>query len=418
LILLQLASYGIPLVTVPYLSRVFGVSTFGLVAVVTNLSAYAALVIEWGANLGVTQQVAQRRQEPGALAELFWTTMTARCCLAGILLLLLTVMLLSHRIPIPGRLLGALALSIVAVALSTDWFLQGLERMGVLTASTLTARLAAVPLTFLLIHSPSDAWVAVALNGATSLVAAGYTLSVAFSACNLGLPRWRPRSAFHQLVAQRHLFVSRASIAVYTASTPILLGLVAGPYAVGLYAGAEKILRVPLQLLNQISSAVFPRLNALHGAKGYDAAAATRKVMMVQVGAGACVSALLFIGAPVAVALLLGREFSGAGDVLRILSPLPVLIALSNVAGVQSMIMLGMTRTFSAVTVVSAAVYAILVLLLGRWFSAHGAAAAQTITEAGVVILMIVLLARREPAFSARVFMSIPGTGPKKAKGE
>jgi len=57
----------------------------------------------------------------------------------------------------------------------------------------------------------------------------------------------------------------------------------------------------------------------------------------------------IFVAAPILVRLVLGPGFESAVIVLRILSLLPPLIALSNVLGIQWMLALGLDRLVNAV---------------------------------------------------------------------
>jgi len=49
----QVSGYVLPLITLPYLTRVLGPANFGLTALGTALILYFAVVIEWGDRLQV-----------------------------------------------------------------------------------------------------------------------------------------------------------------------------------------------------------------------------------------------------------------------------------------------------------------------------------------------------------------------------
>ena len=59
LLFMQGANYLIPLMTFPYLTRVLGVSQFGLYAVILTLSQYFVLVTDFGFNLRASKRIAQ-----------------------------------------------------------------------------------------------------------------------------------------------------------------------------------------------------------------------------------------------------------------------------------------------------------------------------------------------------------------------
>jgi PST family polysaccharide transporter len=55
----QFANYLLPLITIPYLTRVLGVATWGLVAFAQAFGAYASIGIEYGFHLSATRAVAK-----------------------------------------------------------------------------------------------------------------------------------------------------------------------------------------------------------------------------------------------------------------------------------------------------------------------------------------------------------------------
>src|ERR1700689_4454173 len=55
----QIATYAVPLVTIPYLARVLGVSGWGLVAIAQGFGSYVALLGEYGFGLSATREVAR-----------------------------------------------------------------------------------------------------------------------------------------------------------------------------------------------------------------------------------------------------------------------------------------------------------------------------------------------------------------------
>src|SRR5690606_7080343 len=77
----QFAGYLLPLATVPYLARVLGPGSLGLVAFAQALGAYVALVVEYGFHLSGTREVVRHRSNPDRLAEILAGVTGARLLL-------------------------------------------------------------------------------------------------------------------------------------------------------------------------------------------------------------------------------------------------------------------------------------------------------------------------------------------------
>lgn len=96
---------------------------------------------------------------------------------------------------------------------------------------------------------------------------------------------------------------------------------------------------------------------------------------------GALISIGLLIGTPLIVHLLLGPQYEPSIPVMRILSFLPFLIALSNVFGVQIMLPFGLDKPFLVILASAGFVNVLLALFLVPLLQAFGMAVAVTLTE-------------------------------------
>jgi PST family polysaccharide transporter len=100
----------------------------------------------------------------------------------------------------------------------------------------------------------------------------------------------------------------------------------------------------------------------------------------------------IFVIAPLLVSALLGPGFGNAVLVLRILSLLPPLAALSNVFGIQWMLALGMDRLFTAVIVAACALNVALAIILVPHYLQVGMAVAVIASETLVAFGMYATL--------------------------
>jgi len=101
-------------------------------------------------------------------------------------------------------------------------------------------------------------------------------------------------------------------------------------------------------------------------------------------GGGVLMGGVIFLGAPLLVHLVLGRNFEAAVPVLRILALLAPLISLSNVFGIQWMLPLGMDRAFNTIILLAGVINVILAVILAPVYSDIGMAWAVVSAEAFV----------------------------------
>ena len=391
----QISNYVIPLITLPYLTRVLGAETFGKVAFAQVVMAYFVLLVDYGFSWSATSKVAANRSNPAEVNRIFAATWAAQWVLVLLAALVAGgVILVSERLQSDAPLYAAASTTVVATALFPIWFLQGLERLQVVAALQLFTRsLALIPI-FLLVRQPSDAiWVLIIQGGAAILAG---VLSLWWMHRQSIVAWHRPR--WHEIAAALReggaLFGSRVSISLYTALVPLVLGWVAGPVALAYFNLADKLRSAAQSLLVPLSQALFPRMSYLvHKDGGAAYALIKRSTLAVALIAGSA-SVSLWALADWMVLLLGGGDFAPAAEVLRWLAPLPLVIGLSNILGVQIMLPHGLNRAFNVILSSAAVISLLLIWPMALHLGAPGAAQTMLLVELWVTGAMTVTLWR------------------------
>ena len=93
--LLQVAGYVFPLITMPYLARVIGVEGFGKIAFASAIMVWIQTIADWGFNLTATRDVAQNRENPQKVSEIFSNVLWARCLLMVVSFIVLLILIVA-----------------------------------------------------------------------------------------------------------------------------------------------------------------------------------------------------------------------------------------------------------------------------------------------------------------------------------
>jgi PST family polysaccharide transporter len=397
---IQIGGYIVPLVTVPYLARVLGVAGWGAVAFAQAYATYLTLLIEFGFNLSATREVARHQESAEHLADLLSGVLGAKLVLAVVGIA--PVVAVARFIPIFTNsrhlLLGAVLCG-VAAASSMSWLYQGLEQMRVVAAFDLSARICGMLAIFCLVHSVSDAPRVLYINATASGVVGAVLLIRAYGRVRFHLPT--AAGTWQVLRAGWTMFILRCSMTLYTSGNAFVLGLFASPEAVGYYAGAERISKALIGLLQPLSQALYPRMANLVYRERAKAVKFARIGLIAMGGSGLVMCFALLATAPQLIRCFLGTGFQPAVAVLRILSLLPPCIALSNVLGVQWMLPLGMDHSVNRIIIASGLLNLSLALILAPRYGSTGMAWAVVTAELVVTASMYVTLRRRhlDPIF-------------------
>lgn len=393
---IQLANQALPLLTLPIVTRALGADEFGRMSFVLAVVTYAALIADYGFNLSATAAISVCREDRMARSRLFWETITVKALLAASCGALLVLAMLWLPRVANDRTLYAIAFGNVASSVLTPtWYYHGVERLHVLGAMTLVTRAIAVPATVWLVLGPADTALALGITVTAALASAGLSLGYLLVRKEVAFVAPAFAGLRTTLGDGWHVFISTAAISLYTNSTTVLLGVLANNQAVALFVAAEKVVKASYLVLTPVSQALYPRISYLMSQAREEAFALIRRSSVYVVSIGAMLALMLGGLAPWIIDLLYGPGFASATPVLRCLAPVPLLVGLSNLFGIQTMLPMGMKREFTAVLIASGVVNVALLTLLAPHWGAVGASTSVVVTEALVALAMKAVLWQR-----------------------
>jgi len=397
LYLLQGVNYLIPMAVLPYLIRVLGVEVYGLVAFSQAFAAYFILFTDYGFNLSATRYIAKHKDSPQDVQAMFWQVYILKISLTIVgFIILLALTFVVSRIRHDSTYFLWAYLSVLGNVLLPQWYFQGVEKMKYISLCTGTAKLLSAVFLFVWVHHPQDGLLVIIIQSGGMLIAGVIGFVVAFREIDdkrFVMPS--KLSLLDTLSDGWHLFISMASVSLYTNTNLVLVGLLAGNIQAGYFSAAEKLVKAMSGLISPAMQAFFPHVNSLMSRSRERALRAIASVLRWTAGCTFLASAFLMLFAGPIAALALGPDaVVGSLGVIRWIAFLPFLIGLSNVLGLQTMLPLGFDRQFSRILLASGLINIALGVPLIHFVGAAGAGISVLTTEACVTIAMVVFLQR------------------------
>ena len=389
------ANYLVPLIQVPYLTRTLGVAGWGMVAFAQSFATYLIYIIEYGFGLSATREVARYREDPDRLSRIAANVLGAKIVLTWAAVIVAAgAFTLVGQFRSDARLFWFAVFFGVVQAFQLLWFFQGVEDLRLVAIIDVALKLLATAGIVVWVHGPRDAWLVFAISSAASAVSVAIVGSLCYRRIDF---RWPSMSGVLEALRMGwSLFVFRSSVSLYTVGNTFILGLVASPEAVGYFAGAEKICRATLGLLQPLSQAIYPRISGLAKSSMSEARSlAHQSLRAFSLMGGAMGVGLLALAGP-AVRLALGGDFARSVLDLQVLALLPPLVAVSNAYGLHWLVPLGRDRDFNRVIIGSGLLNVVLGLSLAPWLADTGMATSVVIAEALVAVGCVVLVRRTE----------------------
>lgn len=399
--ILQIANYLFPLIVLPYVVRILGPAKYGLINFAAAFIAYFSLMCDYGFSLSGTKEISIIRDDKEKLSRTFSTIITIKLLLSVVSFLLF--ILIVYFIPFFKNNWEVYVLSygfVIGGVLFPGWFYQGIERMKYITIIQVFVRSIATVLIFMLVKEENDYLLLVLLNssaqiliGVAGLIVAGIKFKIKFR-----LPSFEEIKS--QLKSGWNIFQSMIAINVYTTSNTFILGLFASETIVGYYAAADKIRMAFQGVQSVLAQTVFPYVNSLAKESYEKFILFIKRLMKLEFAIGLSASLILFIFSPQLVGLLLGEKFATSGDLLRIISVIPVLSSLSNVFGIQTIIPLGYEKTLNKIVSSAAILHFILILILVPKYFAVGTSIVLVLTEFVITFLTFLFVVKKKILFN------------------
>ena len=228
------ASFLFPLATLPYLARILGVEQMGTLALAIACVLYCSTISDWGFNVFTTKDIAHHRDDKARVSQLFWSTFNAKL----MLLVLTSGTLLTATWFNPAWhplffIILANCTTLIGSLFSFGWLMQGFEKLGKTAVIATFGNFCAIPLTFLLVKTPEDTWLAALIPGAVSIISAAITLKFVLEMKVIGRYRFEPREIKQRITDSMDVFIAIAGANLFNSVNVVILASFTSHYMVG-----------------------------------------------------------------------------------------------------------------------------------------------------------------------------------------
>jgi len=388
---IQFVNLVLPLLTLPYLSRVLGAYQFGVYAIIQSIYSLLIILSDYGFNLSATKIISLNRENKLYLSQYFWAIISNKLIISFFFTLIISFIHFCRLYNFSYTILLLIScLGVISNTFIFQWFFQGVEKTIIIAVFVFIARIFTFIIIVLFVKESNHTWVAILANSLGVFVCA--ILSLFFVVRKKMIYVIFPSRSLmiNSLNDGWHLFVSSFSISLYSAAIPSIIGFLSNPVTVGIYSAADK-LKLGLASFNSpISSAYFPRISYMLSNNYEEGICEIKRLFKITLYISIFFSAIAFFFSSILIQFFVGSEFKESAIVLKILAPTIVFASLSNVFGIQVLINLGKKKLFSRIIITASILSLILITILTPIFGALGAASSVLISEIFVLIIMYI----------------------------
>ena len=378
----------LPLITAPYIARVLGPEQSGIYDFTTSIQTYFSMFAALGTATYGAREISRVRNDLTRRSVLFWeielmTVMTSAACIVAWMIFIAAA-------PRYKIYYIVLTMGILSTMFDISWFFAGMEQFKYTISKNAVCKLAGVALMFIFVRDQDDLLIYIIIMTASTMLG---NLSMWFY-----VPRFIEKVDFKTLTFRRHFhetliyFIPSIATSVYTVLDRTLIFVITQDKAENGYY------HYTMQIINMMKALTFSSLNMVLGSRiAY--LFAEEKYDEIKERIRDSINYILFMGmgicfgligvAPRFIPIFLGPGYDRVVTMLTLMSPIVVIIGISNCLGSQYYAPSGNRRLSARFIIIGALVNLMLNLILIPRFWGYGAIVASLIAETVITVLYL-----------------------------
>jgi len=384
--ILQVSQILMPLLIYPYLIRVLGKETYGVVAYSNAIVAYLLMLINFGFNISEIKEISELRDQKGKVSEIVSSVLIIRTLLfvAALIVLLICVFAIPF-LRVHKWLYLAYSGLLINAALNPGFYFLGIEKMKFITLITLIANLVFLVLTMIIVRKPSQYVLVPLFTSIGSLIGTIIGLYIMLAREKVVFIFQKAYALKAHFKESLPFFTSRVSVLVIDKTNFVLLGSFVGYVEVAYYDLAAKFLAVMLAPVNVFVQVLFPNVSRT---RNISLVIKTLKMLLAIYVLG--YFSLFLLGEPL-IKIIGGIELVPARFVLYILAITAITDLIGTFLGTPVLLATGHKDKYNRSIIYGSLFYAISVLFLyfNNWIGLYQLAALTVCTSVFVLIYRI-----------------------------
>ncbi len=335
-IIYQILVLILPLVTVPYVSRILGADGVGIYSYTYSIAYYFMIIAMLGLNNYGNRTIAKVRDDKEKLSKEFCSIYALQLIISIIMIIcyLLYVVIFNNQY----KLIAFIQIMyVISSMFDINWFFFGIEKFKLTITRNTIIKILSLIFIFIFVKTPDDVWKYTAILAGSTL----FSNIILFSFLHkyVRFVKVGRRDIFKHFKPNLVMFLPVIAVSIYKIMDKIMLGILSTVTEVGYYENAEKITQVPIAIITALGTVMLPRVsNMLSNNKEEE----VKKII------GKTMPFILFLAFPMVFGIcavskdfsliFFGNEFEKCGLLIQLLSITIIFLSWGNVIRTQYLI--------------------------------------------------------------------------------
>lgn len=374
----------IPLLTVPYLTKILGAEKLGIYSFTYSIVTIFFLISVLGVNTYGQREIAYVQDNRTKRTKIFWELMIVKLFASLLSMTLLCIFIaITSRYSIYYKIF---LIYVFANLFDITWLYQGIEDFKDVALRNAIIKLLYFISIFIFIKTKNDLWIYILLYSLSTLIT---NLSFWIN-CNKIIDK-PPK----KLDYKRHIvhvftfFIPQVASLVYTVLDKTMIGIIIPNISeVSFYEQATYIVKTILMLITTLGTVMVSRVSNCFENNNHKE---IKKYITNSVTFTLCIGSALMFGICAIISHIVpwfyGNEYSSVIKLIYYLAPLIIIIGLSNIIGIQYLVSIKKQNYYIGAVICGAIINFILNIILLNLLGTIGAAIASVASELMILII-------------------------------
>ena len=387
--ILTLSQYVIAFITFPYVTRVLGVTNYGIVSFIDGIINYYAIFVLLGISILGTREVAKAKNSPEELSKVYSSLLTLSIILAIIVIAIYCICITLIPALSKHSTLFYIGISkLLATAFLIEWFYSGLDQFQYIAIKIIIIKVIYVISIFIFIKDTNDYSLyfiltisVVILNALVNTTHARIYVKYTIRYIS-DIPQYiKPTFALGGYMILTSM---------YTTFNIMFLGIVSTPEEVGYYSTALKIYTIILGLYTAFTTVLMPRAsNLLVNGQTEKIEKLVRDSYGILTIFTIPIASVCIIFAPQLINILSGATYMPASLPMQIIMPLLLIVGIAQIISRIVIIPLGYDNIILKASIIGALIGVSANILLVPRYGSIGTAITLALSETTVTCYYI-----------------------------
>ena len=394
-VIYQVVRMILPLITIPYVSRVLGAENLGIFNYTNSVAIYFAMVAYLGFENYGNRLIAQNKHNQKELNKAFSGAYSFQL-FSSLLAITAYVIYVTVFCSTNQLVAWAQIIYVASEVINISWLYFGLEQFKKTTLINIGVRIVSFVAIILSVKSKEDLVLYTVICSLTIVASElflwpGTKKYVQYTRVTL-------KEIWHYGKGSLILFFPVLVVSIYRTMDKIMLGKIASMTEVALYANADKIVEVPYGVITALGVVMIPRMTSMIATGQTEKSLKYIEISMRFMMFLSCAMCFGMMGiGKVFAPVFFGEEFTDCGVLIMVIAPMVIVRACANVVRTQYLLPNGRDKDYIISIIGGVIVNLILNSLMIPAWKSMGAAIATLCAESFVALYQIVVCKNEIP---------------------